>query len=681
MNKRACVFGAVIAVLGIAVAGTMYAYAEHDSTKVTKDANGFEFVLSNSKTADFQVFSTTQELRSFLKSYQPIYRFDYLIMDILNLHMEDAREDSNWVTSSSIVADSVAIHPGTPAQEIFEGYSTTNIQVRGVDEPDFIKNDGEYAYVLVGNELVIVRAYPAETARITFESDFDVPGGHEYQEMFLNNDRLAVIYEDYEHKSIPIDERRSWSARQPVTNVLIFDITNRNSALIVDWYSIDGAYHDARMIGNQAYIITKSPTDRHAAIPEIRDMGGPTHDAPRSSYVYYFEDSERISTLTTISAIDVTGKTGVDFTHTYLMGDADTVYVSENSIYLTLERSEPSSETFFEKLRESGVIMVLERHFPNYAKSIAGVINSDAPPGEKRYLVTAMIVSKYESLVSKQSGMRQEMGRALVEFNANLHLDSSRTTIHKIPIDGQSFSHMTSGEVAGHVLNQFSMDEHDGQFRIATTVQQNFRATHNNVYILDERLELVGSLEGIAEDESIYSARFANDKLYMVTFRQVDPFFVIDLSDDTPRIMGYLKIPGFSNYLHPYDKNTVIGIGRDEGVKIAMFDISNFYNPQLKDSIIIGNWFTDSAGLYDHKAILIDSAKKILSLPVLNEFYVYGIDRDGFEDLGTIRHGNDEISRARSFYIGDVLYTVTDHLLKANDLNRIDREIKTIHLN
>lgn len=124
---------------------------------------------------------------------------------------------------------------------------------------------------------------------------------------------------------------------------------------------------------------------------------------------------------------------------------------------------------------------------------------------------------------------------------------------------------MAKGEVPGRLLNQFSMDESENRFRIATTSEfySNRSYLHNNVYVLDENLVRVGALEQIAKDESIYSARFMGERLYLVTFQTIDPFFVIDLSTDTPKVLGELKIPGFSQYLHPYDENHVIGIGRD----------------------------------------------------------------------------------------------------------------------
>lgn len=203
------------------------------------------------------------------------------------------------------------------------------------------------------------------------------------------------------------------------------------------------------------------------------------------------------------------------------------------------------------------------------------------------------------------------------------------------------------------------------------------------------------------------------DKLFLVTFKQIDPFFVIDLSADSPKILGALKIPGFSNYLQPYDEDHIIGIGKDTkenewggmsttGVKISMFDVTDFQNPKETDTIVIGDSSTDSEALYNHKSLLLDKQKDVMSIPIKGEikaifddaktdsqyvqwngFFVYGFDKDEFVKKGTISHytGNNYNSiymPARSLYIDDTLYTVMDGSIKMNDLANITNEINSI---
>jgi inhibitor of cysteine peptidase len=296
--------------------------------------------------------------------------------------------------------------------------------------------------------------------------------------------------------------------------------------------------------------------------------------------------------------------------------------------------------------------------------------------------------------------------------------DSPRTSIHRIHIEGAEIEYMSSGEVPGMVLNQFSMDEYDGYFRVATTTYG--ETTENHVYILDMDLNIVGSLEDLAPGETIYSARFIGERGYLVTFKQVDPLFVIDLSDPShPRELGYLKVTGYSDYLHPYDENHIIGIGKEttdagefawyQGVKISLFDVTDVGNPQEIDKLEIGDRGSDSPVLWDHKAFLFDKSRNLLVMPILvaevdqSEYpegvpswaygepvwqgaYVFDISvDDGLQIRGRITHIDDlsdleesyyyyysPFSVERSLYIGDVLYTISQAKIKMNNLENLD---------
>ena len=175
---------------------------------------------------------------------------------------------------------------------------------------------------------------------------------------------------------------------------------------------------------------------------------------------------------------------------------------------------------------------------------------------------------------------------------------TENTLIHKIQISGLSASYLDSTIIPGSVINQYSMDEDaNGNFRIVTRNWETEETT--NLYILDKNLRLVGKLEGIAPKENFQSSRFIGDKLYLVTFQQLDPLFVIDLADATnPKVLGELKIPGYSMYLHPYDATHLIGIGYDTqdsghggvmngGLKIDLYDISDIKNPKQQYSLTL----------------------------------------------------------------------------------------------
>jgi inhibitor of cysteine peptidase len=209
------------------------------------------------------------------------------------------------------------------------------------------------------------------------------------------------------------------------------------------------------------------------------------------------------------------------------------------------------------------------------------------------------------------------------------------TEIYKLSFEN-GLKLLSSGKVDGYLINQFAMDEHEGKLRVATTTQkykQNQQwETENHVFVLDSNMKQVGHLGKIATGETIYSVRFAQDRVYMVTFEQVDPFFVIDLSSNQPKILGELKIPGFSNYLHTIDGDLVFGIGKDVKVqadgrlitgalKISLFDVADELNPKEVANLMIGSEYTYSEALYDHKAVLYVKNKNLLAFTI-NDYNV-----------------------------------------------------------
>ncbi|RYD02680.1 hypothetical protein N752_23790 [Desulforamulus aquiferis] len=281
----------------------------------------------------------------------------------------------------------------------------------------------------------------------------------------------------------------------------------------------------------------------------------------------------------------------------------------------------------------------------------------------------------------------------------------------------------------GHPLNQFSMDEHKDYFRIATT-SQDFklngpRESKNNIYILDADLHLAGQITGIAPTERIYSARFMGDRAYLVTFRQVDPLFVVDLANpSSPKILGELKIPGYSDYLHPYDENHLIGIGREvselepqldqemilptptriQGVKIALFDVTNPSAPRELSKYVLERNDSDSPALRDHRAVLFNKERNLLALPINHStfrlmdlpereimpghqswqgVYVFNISpAQGIKLQGTIEHApvkNQYNPVKRSLFIDNNLYTISEQLIKINSLSTLE-EVKQIKL-
>lgn len=305
------------------------------------------------------------------------------------------------------------------------------------------------------------------------------------------------------------------------------------------------------------------------------------------------------------------------------------------------------------------------------------------------------------------------------------------TVFHRLAVKGVDVVHAARGSVKGTILNQFSMDEHNGYFRTATTIWSGDKLS-NAVFVLDAKMQTVGSILNIAPTERIYSARFMGDRGYMVTFVLVDPLFVIDLANPrSPKILGELKIPGFSSYLHPLDENHLLGIGRDTtvattrdasgrvisevaielGIKLAIFDVTDVATPVEEHVEIIGGRGTYSEVLHNHKALLFDRRNNLMAFPVTihspvpkPEFnhgpfefqgaIVYDVSLvRGFSEHARISHlaatdasrrphvwqgGGAEVKRV--LYVGEIFYVLSDEFVTAHQ-GQDFREVGRIQFN
>src|SRR5713101_5024637 len=307
-----------------------------------------------------------------------------------------------------------------------------------------------------------------------------------------------------------------------------------------------------------------------------------------------------------------------------------------------------------------------------------------------------------------------------------------QTAVHRITIDGGSISYQATGTVSGHVLNQFSMDEFNGNFRIATT-GYNFNQVastggvtstyvqQTNVYVLDSGLHIIGKLEGLSPGEAFYAARFMGDRAYLVTFQRMDPLFVIGLQDPhQPKVLGQLNIPGVSDYLQPYDETHLIGFGKSsenvtwenaalfQGLKLSLFDVTDPSHPIDTSDYFVGDRGSDSSALTDHKSVLFDQSLNLLVIPLsiaLNQTtatctwcynppvwqgaYVFNVSvSNGIVLRGNVTQiptgqlptwNNSGFFVTRALYIGSALYTISNNMVKVNSLSDLT-ELNSVSL-
>jgi len=609
------------------------------------------FPVSGADSSNAGMLEITDEeaLKAYLKNVTP---------HILYLSSPDgdyAFAPEDGMASPGFMAAKEKAPAQTSAGSLAKGatdFSTTNIQVSGVDEADFVKNDGKYIYIESGDTLTIVDAFPPEQAKIVTE----LPVDGSVSELFLAGDRLVVFSDSYDEywytptgSSVPVpDYRRKCQA-------VIYDISDRKNPKEVRTISAPGSYENARMIGDYVYVITQeSPYYPDPYMPVIYD-GATAITIPR---IWCPPSPMNEYQMHTLTSFPVTGS-GQPQAESFLLGYSNTLYVSPRNVYIAYEKQRPwyGWDMFEEKSAESSE-------------------------------------SEQESV------------------------------IHRFEIRNGDITYKATGTVPGYLLNQFSLDENRGNLRLATTVSDWSRdeRQYSNVYVCDPDLKIIGRLEHLAPEEKIYSARFMGDLLYLVTFKQTDPLFVIDLSNPyQPGLLGELKIPGYSDYLHPYDETHLIGIGKDTmenewggivptGVKIALFDVRDVNNPRLIESLVIGEKGSDSAVLSDHRAFLLDKEKDIMAIPIREVIhkpvqgsayegshteetwqgtYVFGINPDtGFTEKGRIKQGtgtsDDEwwygSTVLRSLFMDDVVYTISKDRIVGSDLKDLKRRLMDISI-
>ena len=673
------------------------------------------------KTTDTSTeLSATQELKKF-ESMDEIVEF---------LNKQQSGQNNNYMaktfgggTRTMAAMEMVGAPMADMAGSVSGGsdgatdYSQTNVQVIGVDEADFVKNDDKYIYTLSGTNLVIVNAYPAENAKVLSETE--IKGNP--TNMFINDNKLIIFSNDNEQiYRIAKYDFMPRPRHTQSTHVMIYNIEDKEDPELIKDFSLNGNYYQSRMIGNHIYFIVNENVyhyNNFVDLPMIRENG----KALMSPEIYYFDNPEQNYNFVTVSSLNVDDDEIES--KSYMMGYSNTLYVSLENIYITYQKNVPYNYRGNEEERFTEVILpILPK---NTRDIILNVLNTEKESYTRWNKISDAMEEMYNRMdEDDQEYIIDEIAEKVQEYEIKREIDRRKTVIQKINIDNGKITYDTKGEVPGHLHNQFSLDEYEGNLRVATTVQAWGRGEsilYNNVYVLDDDLDVIGQIEDIAPDESIYSTRFLGDRLYMVTFKRIDPFFVISLKDPkNPEILGKLKIPGYSDYLHPYDENTIIGIGKETegnqwggistaGVKIALFDVSDVNNPEEIDKIEIGSQGTDSEALHEHKAFLFDKKRNLLVIPVrevkerriydpvYNYYrnrvwqgaYVFEVTKDDIDKKGKITHMEsiqDEHyyyqtphTVRRSLFMDNVLYTISGAMIKANEIDDLD-EIKEIEL-
>ncbi len=588
-------------------------------------------------------------------------------------------------------------------------FSPTNNQLINVDEADIIKTDGNYIYTVSGNTLYIIKAYPGEDAEIVSKIKFD----NQPSSLFVNGNHLAVFGNYY---NIDFFKEIDFTPRQGMTYFNIYDISDKENPELVKEYKFEGNYFQARMIDDYVYFVTTSTPEYRTVLPTPLIIEGTEKRSMPVTDIYYYNFPYDNPQFANIHAISITNPEEDVNSKTIAVEYSQNMYMSEKNIYITYTEYVNEYE-----LQSKIIVELMEDKLTDSDKALVEKIkqtdNEVLSQSEKESKIMQIIQSYISYLSEDEQQKLSDEAEQRLKQELEKYEYFEFTVINKIGVDEGEIAIKANGKVPGYIMNQFSLDEDGNVLRIATTLsarwsqfgEEDTKST-NNVFALDENLNMLDSLKGMAEGESIYSTRFIGDKLYMVTFRQVDPFFVIDLSNPRDiKELGKLKIPGFSRYLHPYDENTIIGIGREateqgrtQGLKISLFDVSDFENPKEVAKFVTEGQYAQSTAEYEHKAFLFSKEKELLVIPaysytykclgemcsgVASEAYngamVFKITKDDIELRGIIDHSKGQAEYyysamvERSLYIEELLYTKSPGLLRINKIDDLS-SVKSI---
>jgi len=656
-------------------------------------------------------FKTEKEFTDFVKKNAGgSYNYYYGGGAMMRLSADSSMEKS----ISSVAPTAAGSNAAVQVNSAEGGFSTTNNQVRGVDEGDIMKTDGNYIYTVTGNTVFIIKAYPGKDAEIVSTIKFK----SQPQGLFINGDKLVVYGNFYD---LDYFKQIDFVPKQGMTFFNIYDLKDKENPDLIKEYKFEGSYFESRMYGDFVYFITTTGSYYRNPYPTPLVIDGTVKSSIAFDRIYYYPIPYQSVQFANIHAVDLKSSDNDVNSKSVAVESSQNMYMSENNIFITY--TEYINEW---ELRQKIMIDLLTPELTDSDKQIIEKIkdtdNDVLSQAEKESKIMQIVQTYANYMTEKEQQDFSDQVDTLLQKKLDEYDYMEYTIINKVSVDNGDIEIAANGKVPGHVVNQFSMDEYKNIFRIATTISQRWTylkgenqetQSINNVFTLDKDLELLDSLKGLAKGETIQSTRFMGDRLYMVTFRQVDPFFVIDLKDpENIKELGKLKIPGFSRYLHPYDENTIIGIGRDasattgqtRGLKISLFDVSDVENPKEIAKFVTDERYAQSTAEYEHKAFLFSKINNLLVIPAYsynydrcwgegcmntgstgyNGAFVFKITKDEITLRGLIDHSSgtkDYYSPAveRSLYIQDELYTKSPNLLRINKISDLSK-VKNIEL-
>lgn len=557
---------------------------------------------SQDQQLSFEKFTSQEEFENYLKEAESV-----------SIDLQEGIGGSTALRSRWGLALESA-QPGLAPLSAPNRVSQTNVQVAGIDEPDIVKTDGNNIFYSFESFDVIPLAEPdieqgtksisspptqqANTLTLTAFppqalskiSEIDKSG-----QLLLVNNSLIIISTDkiYGYNvTDPKSPSESWS----------MDLESNDQIV------------DSRLYQDKVYIVLRKLVNKESPCPltPITIRGQSPLTVPCTDIYHPTKPIPTDSVYTIVKINPVSGNVEDTITFTGSTGST-VVYMSTENIFITYSYFEDMIDFVYQFIFQEGQDLLPEATIQRINNLRSLDISQQA-----KFVEFGTIIAGHLNNLSDDERERisNELTNRMEAYTAEHVRDLEKTGI--IRVDRAQMKLQASGTVPGQPLNQYSLDEYGNNLRIATTASPAFFSSDsvNDVYILDSALTQIGSIKDLGIDEQIYSARFIGNRGYLVTFRQIDPFYVLDLSDPrNPQVAGELKIPGFSSYLHPLRDTIVLGVGRENGqVKASLFDVSNPQNPQEISKYVLN----------DYTSEVLDNARAFLQDPKFEVFFLPG---------------------------------------------------------
>jgi len=626
------------------------------------------------ETAGFKKFASEKEFKEYLaKAAQAVGGYYGRGGGIMTLRAAEG------VTTQGLAAPTAAPAPGGIAEKSGVApvdmdqsagrISETNVQVAGIDEPDILKTDGKEIYYSSNRGRQIMFKEPVQVLDGgTVGAGKVVPGFMPPQYNYVYETQLIKAFPPEKlAKDGTIDQ--NGNLLLVGTNLVVFS----NNGNAIYGYDVSNAaapkekwnikmdsrsqIDQARLRGGKIYVVSKTGVNRSHPCPmplyEIGDkkVSIACTDVYRPGKVVSADVTYNVSEIN-----PATGeiKPGISFVGSY----NSTIYMSPDYLYAGYVREGDPVDLMYGFFKEN-VDLFSQNMVDDLAKLSQYDISNQAKMVELERIMNDFENSLSEDEALKVQNEMQNRGKTYFEKHKR---ELQTTEIVKIGID--SFNIKATGAVPGHLLNQFSLDEYKDNLRTAVTIGGSSMMwqfggnsqDENDVYVLGSDLRIRGSVQGLGKTERIYSARFIDDKGYLVTFRQTDPFYVLDLSDPkNPEMKGELKIPGYSAYLHPLATNRILGVGKEgSNVKISLFDVESAKDPKEADKYVLDEYWTDVANT--HHAFLQDAKHKVFFMPGNKGGYIFSYADDKIKMVKAVSIPNAR----RGAFLDDYFYIVSD---------------------